>query len=52
MTDREGVPLRDEATGKIRYVSFAAFDDKDLLRRFSDAAVAALDPYPPGWERP
>ena len=51
MTDREGVPLRDESTGKIRYVSFAAFDDKDLLHRFSDAACAALDAYQPGWDR-
>jgi hypothetical protein len=52
MTDREGIPMRDESTGKIRYVSFAAFDDKDLLRRFSDAACAALDVYAPGWDRP
>ena len=30
---------------------FAAFDDKDLLRRFSDAACAALDAYSPGWDQ-
>ena len=51
LTDRDGVPLRDESTGKVRYVSFASFDDKDLLRRFSDAACAALDLYQPGWDR-
>jgi hypothetical protein len=50
MTDRDGVPLRDEATGKVRYVSFAAFDDKDLLRRFSDATCAELDAYQPVWD--
>ena len=39
MTDRDGVPLRDEATGKVRYVSFAAFDDKELLHRFQPSLM-------------
>ncbi len=52
MTDRDGVPLRDETNGRVRYASFAAFDNKDTLRRFSDAAVAALDVYTNGaWSR-
>jgi hypothetical protein len=51
MTDGDGKPLRDKSTGKIRYVAACAFDDRDLLMRFSDAAAAALDHYSPGWDR-
>lgn len=50
MTDRDGAALRDDS-GKVRYVAFASFDDRDTLRRVSDAACAALDAYQPGWDR-
>ena len=49
MIDREGLPLRDESIGKLRYIGFAAFDDMELLWRFSDAAVSALDADYPAW---
>ena len=51
LLDRAGQVQRDEDTGKIRYVPVIGFDDKDLLHRFNDAAVAALDAYQPGWDR-
>ena len=49
LIDRGGHALRDESTGKIRYAPVVGFDDKEVLHRFSDAAIAALDVYRPGW---
>jgi hypothetical protein len=45
-----GLVLRDDG-GKVKYVPVISFDDMSLLRRFSDASVAALDLYAPGWDR-
>lgn len=50
MTDRDGQPLRDDK-GKVRYSTFASFDDVAILRRFSDSACQALDVYLPGWDQ-
>ena len=50
LIDKAGPALRDD-NGKIRYQAVLAFDDREILRRFSDAACAALDVYPPGWDQ-
>jgi hypothetical protein len=48
MTGPDGNTLRDE-DGKVRYAPVVAFDDDKVRFRFSDAAIAALDQYAPGW---
>lgn len=48
LIDKDGHALRDDG-GKIRYEAVIQFDDKDTHRRFSDAAVEAIDAYQPGW---
>ncbi|MCG5485999.1 MAG: hypothetical protein KK482_20130 [Sinorhizobium meliloti] len=50
MIDRDGIALRDDR-GKIRYAISAAFDDPSIQRRFSEAAVQALDEFAPGWDK-
>jgi hypothetical protein len=52
MFDREGLPLRDPRTGRIGYQPVLTFDDKDMLRHFSEVGCHALDAYAPGWDRP
>ena len=46
-----GGQVQSEATGKVRYVQVVAFDERELPRRFSDAACVALDTHTPGWRR-
>ncbi len=48
---KDGEPLRDVDSGKVKYQPIIGFDGANLLRRFSDAACAALDVYSPGWDR-
>ena len=45
---RGGQVQRDEAAGKIRYIPVLAFDARELLRKFSDAACAAHNAYQQG----
>lgn len=45
--DRDGVAVRDEEKGKVRYFPVIGFDDVEVLHRFSDATVAALEIYNP-----
>jgi hypothetical protein len=45
--DKEGHAVRDDA-GKVRYYPAISFDDDETRRRFSDAAIAALDSYTNG----
>lgn len=49
LIDKAGLALREDS-GKIRYAPVIAFDHRELLRRFSDAACQALDAYYPGWD--
>jgi hypothetical protein len=45
---KDGELVRDPDTGKVRYEAILAFDDQAILRRFSDAAVAAIEAYDAG----
>ena len=45
---KDGELVRDPDTGKVRYEPVLGFDSKDILGRFSDAAVAAIEAYDAG----
>jgi hypothetical protein len=42
MLNRDGIALRDAATGKIRYSPIISFSSKELRYRFSDAIIEAM----------
>lgn len=52
MLDRDGVALRDAATGKIRYSPILSWPDKSAADRFSQAEVAAVEALHLGAVRP
>ena len=43
-----GELVRDETTGKVKYQPVLAFDSKDILDRFSVAAITAIKSYDVG----
>jgi hypothetical protein len=46
--DRDNQLVRDPDTGKAKWQPIITFDSRDILARFSDAAVAAVATYDAG----